>query len=406
MVGDGRDAGGAGTEGAIFREDEGCVSTPNTVKPPVVVLSGIRWDFLWQRHQIFATLFARAGYPTVYVETTGLRNPSFDPGTLRKVLSRIFRAGGKGRKAQDGTSPNLTVYSPLALPPTWKIFRRLNRVVFVPRVARDLGRLLNGVAPAVIVYPPTTTTLNLLSNLEPRRVLYDCVLNYEHFPGVPRDIAQTEKILLRLADAVAVDSRFLLEKHRGLRPDMVEVGPGVDHELFGQARTGPLRRPARTVCFFGAMNESRFDFDLARELAEEGYRVRLLGTLARSAFARTPGVEYRGEVPHRELPRHLADADALIIPYQVNAFSKGTFPAKTFECLATGKPTIATPLPDLIPFGDLLYLAKDARGFVSALERLPDLETEARVAARVELARRNSWEARFDAIEEVLWGEP
>ncbi len=382
--------------------DEGLTITSN-IKPPVVILSGIRWDFLWQRHQILATFFARAGYPTIYVETTGLRNPSLNPSTIRKVLHRVFRAGGKGHKAPGGMSPNLTVYSPLVAPPTWKVFRLLNHAVFVPRVTRDLGRLLNGVSPAVIAYPPTSTTLDLLSNLKPRRVLYDCVLNYEHFPGVPRDIAKTEKILLRRADAVTVDSGFLLEKHRGLRPDIVQIAPGTDHKLFGRACAGPLRRPARTVCFFGTMDESKFDFDLVGKLAEEGYQVRLLGALTRPAFARTPGIEYRGKVPHLELPRHLADIDALIIPYKDNAFSRGTFPAKIFECLATGKPIIATPLPDLIPFGDLLYLAKDAQGFVKILTCLPDLETQASVRARVELARKNSWEARFDAIEEVLW---
>lgn len=375
------------------------------IKPPVIILSGIRWDFLWQRHQIFATLFAQAGYPTVYVETTGLRNPSFDPGTARIVLSRIFRAGRKGRESLDNAIiPNLAVYSPLVAPPTWKIFRRLNRAVFLPRVVRDLRYLLKGASPLVIAYTPTSTTLELLSYIPSRRVLYDCVLNYEHFPGAPRDIARTEKILLQRADAVTVDSGFLLEKHRDVRPDMVQVGSGVDHELFGQACMGTLRRPVRTVCFFGTMNEDRFDFDLVGRLADKGYQVRLLGTLARPAFARRSGIEYRGEVPHRELPRHLADADALIIPYKINVFSKGTFPAKIFECFATGKPTIATPLPDLASFGDLLYLADDTRSFVSALERLPDLETEEWVEARIELARKNSWEARFEVIEKVLWG--
>ena len=42
---------------------------------PVVVLSGIRWDFLWQRHQILASKLAERGHPTVFVETTGLSNP-------------------------------------------------------------------------------------------------------------------------------------------------------------------------------------------------------------------------------------------------------------------------------------------------------------------------------------------
>jgi hypothetical protein len=136
----GRDTGGVGI-GRTARRDKGLPATSN-VKPPVLILSGIRWDFLWQRHQILATLFARNGYPTVYVETTGLRNPSLDPGTATKVLRRVLRSGGEGRKASGAVSPNLVVYSPLVAPPTWGLFRRLNRAVFVPRVARDLRRLL------------------------------------------------------------------------------------------------------------------------------------------------------------------------------------------------------------------------------------------------------------------------
>src|SRR5919199_173363 len=139
MVGN-RDTGGidAGTD-----RGEGSTSTPG-VRPPIIILSGIRWDFLWQRQQTLAILFARGGYPTVYVETTGLANPHPDRATARKVLRRIFRAGAEGYKARGSVLSNLTVYSPLVTPPTWKIFRRLNRAVFVPRVVRDLRHLLKG----------------------------------------------------------------------------------------------------------------------------------------------------------------------------------------------------------------------------------------------------------------------
>ncbi len=91
-------------------------NAPN-IKPPVIILSGTRWDFLWQRHQSFATLFARAGYPTVYVEHTGLSNPSLDRDIARKVLRRILLAGGEGLKMPN-MPPNLTIYSPLLAPPT------------------------------------------------------------------------------------------------------------------------------------------------------------------------------------------------------------------------------------------------------------------------------------------------
>jgi hypothetical protein len=103
-------------------------------KPPVVILSGVRWDFLWQRHHILATLFARAGYPTVFVETTGLASPRRNMATLRKVVSRMQRAGGKRSSGEKG----LTIYSPLAAPPKGAIFRWLNRRFFVPRVVGDL----------------------------------------------------------------------------------------------------------------------------------------------------------------------------------------------------------------------------------------------------------------------------
>jgi hypothetical protein len=40
---------------------------------------------------------------------------------------------------------------------------------------------------------------------------------------------------------------------------------------------------------------------------------------------------------------------------------------------------------------------------VRVLQSLERLETEEKVRARIELARKNSWEVRFREIEEALW---
>lgn len=373
-------------------------------KPPVVILSGIRWDFLWQHHQILATLFARAGYPTVYVETTGLSNPSPDPATIHKVLWRIRRSGGKGRKERD-TPPGLTVYSPLVAPPTWRVFRHLNRAFFVPRVVRHLRRLLSGVSPVVIAYPPTRTTLDLLSDLKPRLTLYDCSDNYEGFPGVPHDIALTERELLRRADLVSCTSAYLMEKVRPERPDAFMRGPAVDYDRFavlqGAGRSGGR---IRTVCFFGYLSEERVDFPILEGLGERGFDVRLVGGVGRMEehFFASPGVDYRGEFSHAELPAALQGTDAFIIPYKINDLTLGISPMKIYECLATGIPVVATPLPEFERFGEHVYLAENAEDFAQILERLPELETEERVRARIRLARENSWEARFAGLEREL----
>ncbi|MDQ4064167.1 MAG: glycosyltransferase [Actinomycetota bacterium] len=390
------------------------MNTPGA-RPPVVILSGIRWDFLWQRHQILAILFARAGYPTVFVETTGLRNPYPDPGTIRKVLRRL--QAYKGHKASrgetsdgktpDGMPPNLIVYSPLVAPPTWGVFRCVNRRLLLPRVARDLRRLTRGVSPVMIAYPPTRTTLDLLSESKPRLAVYDCSENYEGFPGIPSDIRRTERELLERVDLVSCTSAFLLEKVHHTRPDAFLSGPGVAYEHFAAlqgARSGGL---VRTVCFFGHLSEERVDFSIVKGLAERGFEVRLVGGLGRveEGLLTWPGVDYWGEVSHADLPAALTGTDAFIIPYRINALTRGISPAKIYECLATGIPIVATPLPELERFGEHVYLAEGAEGLAEVLRGLPRLETEEKVRARIELARENSWDARFAAMEKAIQGK-
>jgi len=367
-------------------------------KPPVVVLAGVRWEFLWQRHQTVATLFARAGYPTVFVETTGFASPR--PSALAKVGARVRRAGA-GRVG-DGRP---LVYPPLVLPPTFEVFRTANRRFFVPRVARDLERAV-GRRPIVVAYPPTRTTLDLISALEPRLVLYDRADDYEQFPRVPKDIAATERELLARADLVSCTSRPLLERTRRLRPDASLSGPAVDYDRFAALRETPPALPPRTVCFFGDAGRGRVDFGVLRAVAGAGFRLRLVGRLdpAERRLADELNVEYRGEVAHGRLPEALAGVDAFVLPYRINGLTRGISPAKTFECLATGRPVVASPLPALKDLSEHVYLAAGPEEFVEVLQNLAGTEPDERVGARVRLARENSWPVRFREIEASILG--
>jgi glycosyltransferase involved in cell wall biosynthesis len=370
-------------------------------RPPVIVLSGVRWDFLWQRHHALATMFARAGYPTTFVETTGLANPRPSPSTLRKVASRLVRAGS-GRPSSS-REKHLSVYAPLALPPTHKVFRRINRRTLLPRVVRDLKES-SGPDPVVVAYPPTRTTLDLIHGLRPRAVLYDCSDDYESFPGAPADIGATERELLRRADLVSCTSTRLLEKARRVRPDAFLSGPAVDYERFAVLQDDEPRE-VRTVCFFGSVSRERTSLPALRAIAEAGFEVRLIGELNPTAdeLLRTPGIDFRGEVPHAKLPAALTGVDAFVLPYEINGLTAGISPAKTYECLATGKPVVASPLPALEELAGHVYLAREPEEFVDVLRNLEDFETGEKTRARIELARGNSWERRFGEIEEALW---
>jgi glycosyltransferase involved in cell wall biosynthesis len=256
----------------------------------------------------------------------------------------------------------------------------------------------------VVAYPPTRTTLDLIPILKPRLLLYDCSEEYEGFPGVPPDIAATEHELLRRADIVSCTSPPLLEKARYLRPDAFLNGPGVDYERFAVLQEDHSDG-IMTVGYFGHLSAERTDFGTLRMIAGAGYRVRLVGGLGRvpRGFLRAPGVDYRGEVPHEKLPTALAGVNAFVIPYKMNALTRSIAPAKTYECLATGKPVVATPLPALAALGSHVYTAHSADEFVEVLQNLDRLETEERTRARIALARQNSWDVRFQEIEDALW---
>jgi glycosyltransferase involved in cell wall biosynthesis len=369
-------------------------------KPPVVILSGVRWDFLWQRHQALASLFASAGYPTVFVETTGLANPRLTGKTLRRVFERIRRSGGTGEKPP--AERDLTVYAPLAAPPTYGAFRWSNAKILLPRIISDL-RKIAGPHPVVVAYPPTRTTLGLISGLDPRLVLYDCSDDYEHFPGAPKDIGETERELLLRADLVSCTSAYLLKKVRSIRPDAFLSGPAVDYERFAvlQRYGGEIS----TVCFFGHMSLERIDFDGLRSIAGAGFQLRIVGGLGsvEKDLLGIPGVDYRGEVSHAGLPSALVGVDAFVLPYKVNSLTRPISPAKTYECLATGKPVVAADLPAMRDLAGYVYIAQQPEDYADVLRNVQRFETEEKRRSRIELARNNSWDTRFRVLEEALW---
>ena len=53
--------------------------------------------------------------------------------------------------------------------------------------------------------------------------------------------------------------------------------------------------------------------------------------------------------------------------------------------------------------GEHIYLAQSPEDYVRTLKGLRETETQERMRARIELARENSWEARFAELEEALW---
>lgn len=365
----------------------------------VVVLSAIDWQFIWQRYQIISKLFAESGFNVFYVESTAKRNPGLRD--VPRVIKRLLNRGNRPVSGENPVPENLTVISPIMLPSTWKIFRIINRLFLIGNFVKKLDGM--GVSkPFVYCYLPTQTSLDIIEELDPLLVIYDCVDNFAAFPGVPRDFLEIERKLIERADTMFVTSDYLYKEKKKYRSDIKQVLPAVDFALFNSADRGQLKK-VETLCYFGVVCE-RLDYDLIKKIAEsfKSIRIKMVGPVIGKLPPLPDNVLFVGRKKYCDLPEELLVADCLIFPYKINNYTKGIIPAKLFESFATGKPIISTALPNFEKFKELILVAQSHEDFLSHIKNLLALETEDKRVKRIDMARANSWEKRFNQIMQYI----
>ena len=280
-----------------------------------------------------------------------------------------------------------------------------------------LGRWLRaeGLTDAVIwVYHPGFG--GRVRSLPSSRIVYDCVDEYTTFPefrGAKHWIAARERDLCAVADVVFCTSRPLFEAKRGLAPGRVHLTPNVADAAHFERAADPalalpedvahLRRPI--IGFVGAVSDYKVDLDWLAHLARQrpSWSVVLVGPHAvadpatdLSQLRALPNVHLVGYRPYEVLPAYLKAFDAVVIPYRLGATTRGIFPLKFFESLASGRPVVISRLPALDAYYSDVLVADDADSFVNACAAAVALQDDAAARdRRVALARRNTWESRI-----------
>jgi hypothetical protein len=352
--------------------------------PPVVFLSTIDWNDSWQRHQIFATALAERGHRVFFVENTALRGPRFsDAPRIARRLARLAKPPPPpplGAKA----SGRVVVIPPFTLPPTNRLFRWVNAIAALPHLLRRLKAAGLDERPIVFVYSPSATHLRLIDMLRPRKVVYDCASNFRAHPSAPADIERLELDLLERSEMVITDSDFLFEQKRAEHPSVRQIHQGVPKAFFlPDHQAGSYR----TACYFGTIHDG-LDYGAIRALAEAGVEVSLIGPVKHMPPPLPPSVKLLPSVPPETLAQTIARFDALLLPYNVDAFNQAVVPAKLYECLATTKPVLSSGLPAMHTLKDLVYVANSPGEWVSAFRGLERTESAERRRARRGRAKR------------------
>lgn len=312
----------------------------------VVCLPGMEWDHgVWTNRQHVMSRLPRVAPEArvLYVSP-----PRF------ALTGRLV---GRRRLAPAApTGERLHVVQPLLPVPARLATRIAPRLVdaWTLRSARRAMRRLGFRRPLLWAYTPRAA--RFVGRLDERLVVYDVVDDYPSLPGA-HGLAALDRELTRRADLVFTASRVLHEERRGSSRRCVLVGNAADVDLFRAAR-GETPAPSALagldgplLGFHGSLSAHKLDLDLVRELAlrRPEWTLVLVGPetdgKTRTALGALPNVRLLGPVPHAELPAFLARFDVCLVPYRLTPYTVRLNALKLYECLAAGRPVVATDLP-------------------------------------------------------------
>jgi glycosyltransferase involved in cell wall biosynthesis len=343
----------------------------------------------------------------LYVDSPGLRAPQASARDLSKLRRKLAQALRPAARV-DGelwrcTGPQLPWRR-------WPAVGWLNRRFAAWAVRRAMREA--GITRCVLWFAVPHPGF-LAGRLGESLVVYYCIDDYAAHPGVDTAaIEAADEALTRSADRVFVAPPALVAAKRALNPTAVYSPHGVDVELFRRAEREdtPVPETARAlpgpvVGYFGSIADW-IDVELVAHAARSrpDWSFLMVGHVSTDVgpLRGLPNVHLVGPQPYEALAGWAKAFDVAIIPYRMNRQVLNANPLKLREYLATGRPIVAVPNPEILKFAEHVRLAQDAGSFVSALDAaIAERDPVAR-SARIAAVADTTWEARVDQVLETL----
>lgn len=347
--------------------------------------------------------------PVLYVDPpisrmTRLRQP-LAAGTLAEPRLRVV-------------APGLARLTPVVLPgPLRPGMTGLTSFLVRRAVRRAVGSMGASVR-AVIATRPLVSTLGMWDEA------LDVYWAQDDYAGGAAMLGQSRRRLERgearlaaAADVIVTSSPAVADTWRGRGREPRLIPFGCEPEPYLNVESAPLpgdvTLPPPIAGLIGRIAD-RVEFRLLEAVACKGHSLLLVGPRhpglpheaiqALDRLLALPNVQWVGAKPFDELASYLRLIDVGLVPYTRSPFNLASFPLKTLEYLAAGRPVVATDLPATRWLAtDLIEVASEPDAFAYAVSkaleqpRRPEL-----VERRQAFAAKHSWSRRAREWADVL----
>ena len=277
----------------------------------------------------------------------------------------------------------------------------------------------------VMTYPHY---LYLRELLVPDVSIYYCIDDFSlYWPGDAERVRALELELVRAADATVCVSRLRTEELQSLVP---EAALRIHHIPHGAPTPfmaeHPLKAPAEPpldiahlprpyLGYVGSL-ENRVDWELMDQIARTfpDASIVVLGRVKDpvaepwwepcARFLSRPNVHALGWRVQQDLARYYQAFDVTLIPYLIDhSFNRVCNPTKIMDAMGSGRPIVATAIPECRLHAERFHVVENAAEFIEAVRAILDQGSDdGRASLRHAFARANSCHEISERILDLI----
>ncbi|RYZ89128.1 MAG: glycosyltransferase family 1 protein [Proteobacteria bacterium] len=272
-------------------------------KSDLLVLSHLRWDFVYQRPQHLMSRFAKQRR-VFFIEEPIFGVVDFPSLHIKESVEGV-----------QVVVPHLPHYT-----------TSYDQELAMTRLVNELIEDENIQQYSLWYYTPMA--LPFTRHLTPCSVMYDCMDELANFQNPPPQLIQHERELLRTASLVFTGGHSLYEAKQDMHHNIHPCPSSIDFKHFAQARTvqsepaDQASIPHPRLGFFGVVDE-RMDLKLLADMAaaRPEWNFVIIGPVVKINPADLPqatNIHYLGKKDYKELPQYLAGWDCALMPFALN----------------------------------------------------------------------------------------
>lgn len=245
-------------------------------------------------------------------------------------------------------------------------------------------------------------------------VLYDYYDDYLiSFSGKPlRKNMSLDKMLIGNANLVICTTEKLLSQAQRYNTKCILVPNAAEVRHFNKALTTDpssytaLENIKKPIIGYHGNIRNWIDFELIEFLLKNTeYSYVFAGTIAKNAeksiqkLKKYPNFIVTGHVPYEILPSVIRNFDVELIPFKLNSYNESVIPNKLFEAMASGKPVVASALPDIVRYwSKWVYTYSNYSDIQLALVKALKPNSKKYPVQVPEMLEKISWENRVKVL--------